>query len=155
MDAGVQTLVMGVSAFLGLLFAALAFMNFRNFKKRSGLLKRAQEMTGSVNGRVSELVTVRRSNRSFRWKNEYPVVSYQVNGKEYTVSLDFAEKRKGSYSLGETYRVNYVPSDPSCCGGVPQATGEQPRKGSGRDGGALSVPVQYCVFPSHSIRPRT
>ena len=115
MDAGVQTLVMGVSAFLGLLFAALAFMNFRNFKKRSGLLKRAQEMTGGVNGRVSELVTVRRSNRSFRWKNEYPVVSYQVNGKEYTVSLDFAEKRKGSYSLGETYRVNYVPSDPSCC----------------------------------------
>ena len=81
MDAGVQTLVMGVSAVLGLLFAALAFMNFRNFKKRSGLLKRAQEMTGSVNGRVSELVTVRRSNRSFRWKNEYPVVSYQVNGK--------------------------------------------------------------------------
>ena len=58
---------------------------------------------------------VRRRNRSFRWKNEYPVLAYQVDGKNYTVHLNFAEARKGKYSLGGAYTVRYVPGEPECC----------------------------------------
>lgn len=115
MDAGVEVFALGVSAVIGILFAVFAFINFRNFRKRNGILGRAHEMTGNVNGTITDLVTVYRRNRSFRWKNEYPVITYRVNGKEYTVKLEFAEKRQGSYSLGESYRVCYVPSEPSCC----------------------------------------
>ena len=99
----------------GLLLAFLAWTFFRRFQKMNGLLNRAHEMTGTAEGRISEVVRVRRRNRSFRWTNEYPIISYTVNDKNYTVNLDFAEKRKGHYNLGGNYRVCYIPSDPSCC----------------------------------------
>lgn len=104
-----------IALVFGLLLAFIAWTFFRRFKKMNGLLNRAHEMTGTAVGRISEVVSVRRRNRSFRWTNEYPVISYTVDSKNYTVSLDFAEKRKGHYDIGGNYRVCYIPSDPSSC----------------------------------------
>lgn len=104
-----------IALVFGLLLAFIAWTFFRRFKKMNGLLNRAHEMTGTAEGRISEVVSVRRRNRSFRWTNEYPVISYTVDSKNYTVSLDYAEKRKGHYNLGGSYRVCYIPSDPSSC----------------------------------------
>ncbi len=115
MDTSVEMVAWIACAVIAVVLGGLAYMNFRNFKKRSNLLNRADEMTGSVSGRISEVVKVYRSNSSFRWKNEYPVITYSVGDRDYTAKLDFAEKRAGHYSIGDTYRVCYVPSDPSCC----------------------------------------
>ena len=104
-----------IALVFGLFLAFIAWTFLRRFQKMNGLLNRAHEMTGTAQGRISELVSVRRWNRSFRWTNEYPVISYTVDSKDYTVSLDFAEKRKGHYNLGGNYRVCYIPSDPSNC----------------------------------------
>ncbi|HBA69785.1 MAG TPA: hypothetical protein DCZ40_10585 [Lachnospiraceae bacterium] len=107
--SGIFTIVFGV------LLGIVAFTFFRRFKKLSTELNRAHEMTAAVSGTISEVVSVRRRNRSFRWTNEYPVITYTVDSKNYTVNLEFAEKRKGHYNIGGIYRVCYVPSDPSCC----------------------------------------
>ncbi len=115
MDSSFYLASGGITIAFGLLLGILAFSFFRRFKKVSSMLNRAHEMTGSAHGRISNIINVRRSNRSFRWTNEYPAITYTVNDKDYTVQLDFAEKRKGHYSLGGNYRVCYVPSDPSCC----------------------------------------
>lgn len=115
MDSSFYIFSACITLVFGLLLAFLAWTFFRRFQKMNGLLNRAHEMTGTAQGRISEIVNVRRRNRSFRWTNEYPVISYTVNGKDYTVKLDFAEKRKGHYDLGGNYRVCYIPSDPSCC----------------------------------------
>ena len=115
MDAGMVLVTGGFILVIGLLIAAGAWSVFRNYKEQSQRLNRAHEMTGTANGVISELVEVRRRNRSFRWKNEYPVLAYQVDGKNYTVHLNFAEARKGKYSLGGAYTVRYVPGEPECC----------------------------------------
>lgn len=107
--SGIITIVFGL--FLGF----LAWSFFRRFKQMSNALNRAHEMTGTASGYISELVDIRQRNRSFRWTNQYPIIKYTVDAKDYTVKLDFAEKRKGQYDLGGNYRVCYVPSDPSCC----------------------------------------
>ncbi len=99
----------------GLILGLVAFSFFRRFKKLSAGLNRAHEMTAEVSGTISEVVSIRRRNRSFRWTNEYPVITYTVDSKNYTVSLEYAEKRKGHYNIGGFYRVCYIPSDPSCC----------------------------------------
>ena len=112
--AGVGMVAWLVAAVIAILFGALAFVNFRNFQKRSALLNRAKDMTGSVDGRISEVVKVYRRNNTFRWKNEYPVVAYQIDGRDYTVKLEFAEKRSGPYRIGDTCQVRYVPAEPSC-----------------------------------------
>ena len=114
MDAGVQMVALGFTAVIAIVLAALAFVNFRNFKKRNDRLNRAHEMTGNANGYITDLETVYRRNRSFRWKNEIPVITYRVDGRDYKVKMDFAEKRAGQYSLGGSYHVCYIPSDPSC-----------------------------------------
>jgi len=100
---------------IALCFLIAGLRVFRNFKTLGKILNRAHEMTGESVGSISQLVTVRRRNRTFRWVNEYPVISYDVNGKTYTVEVPYAEKRKGRYTLGGSYTVNYVPSDPTCC----------------------------------------
>lgn len=100
---------------IALIIALVAFLFFRRFKKLNDVLNSALDMSASTNGTISSLAEVRRSNRSFRWTNEYPIITYTVDGKPYTVNLDYAEKRKGHYSLGGDYRVCYNPSDPSCC----------------------------------------
>lgn len=100
---------------IGLLLAAAAWTFFRRFQKLSSTLKRSGEMTATANGVIRELVNVRRRNRSFRWTNQYPIVTYTVDGKEYTVKLDFAEQRSGYYITGGSYPVSYVPSEPECC----------------------------------------
>lgn len=115
MDAGMLLVTGGIILVIALLIGMGAWTVFRNYKEQSRLLNRAHEMTGTANAVISELVEVRRRNRSFRWKNEYPVLSYQVNGKNYTVHLKFAEARKGKYSLGGEYTVRYVPGEPECC----------------------------------------
>ncbi|MCB7319102.1 DUF3592 domain-containing protein [Lacrimispora sp. 210928-DFI.3.58] len=100
---------------IALFFFVIGLIVFSNFRRLGKILNRAHEMTGVTKGTISEVVTVRRRNRSFRWKNEYPVISYQVNGKAYTTRLEFAEKRRGKYELGGSYTVRYIPSDPDCC----------------------------------------
>ena len=115
MDSSFYLASGGITIVFGLLLGLVAFSFFRRFKKVNSLLNRAHEMTGTANGKISEVVSVRRRNRSFRWTNEYPVITYTVDSKDYTTQLDFAEKRKGHYDLGGNYRVCYIPSDPSCC----------------------------------------
>lgn len=100
---------------IGLLLAAAAWTFFRRFQKLSNTLKRSGEMTATANGTIKELVNVRRRNRSFRWTNQYPIIAYTVNGKEYTVKLDYAEQRSGYYVTGGSYPVSYIPSEPECC----------------------------------------
>lgn len=115
MDSSFYIASGAIALVFGLLLAFIAWTFFRRFQKMNGLLNRAHEMTGTADGRISEVVNVRRRNRSFRWTNEYPVISYTVDSQNYTVSLDFAEKRKGHYNIGGSYRVCYIPSDPSQC----------------------------------------
>lgn len=100
---------------LAVVLALIAFLFFRRFKKLNDVLNSALDMSSSTSGTISSLAEVRRRNRSFRWINEYPIITYTVDGRPYTVNLDYAEKRKGYYSLGSNYRVCYNPSDPSCC----------------------------------------
>ena len=100
---------------IALLFAAATWSFFRRFKRLSAALNRAHEMTGKTEGYISEVVEVRRRNRSFRWRNEFPVIAYTVDGQNLTTRLDWAEKRRGHYTVGERQTVCYVPSDPSCC----------------------------------------
>lgn len=100
---------------LGIVFAALAWSCYKRYKNVSDLLKREGEMTGFAEGRISELVEVRRRNRSFRWVNEYPVVSFCVNGKEYTTTIECAEKRRGTYQLNGQCHIHYLSEDPSIC----------------------------------------
>ena len=115
MDSSFYLVSGGITIAFGLVLGLLAFSFFRRFKRVGNILNRAHEMTGSANGRISNIIAVRRRKRTFRWTNEYPAITYTVNDKDYTVQLDFAEKRKGHYNLGGNYRVCYVPSDPSCC----------------------------------------
>ena len=115
MDSSFYLASGGLTILFGLIVGVLTFSFFRRFKKVSSILNRAHEMTATANGRISEIINVRRSNRSFRWTNEYPAITYTVDNKDYTAKLDYAEKRKGHYSLGGNYRVCYSPSDPSCC----------------------------------------
>ena len=115
MDSSFYLASGGLTILFGLIVGVLTFSFFRRFKKVSSILNRAHEMTATGNGRISEIINVRRSNRSFRWTNEYPAITYTVDNKDSTTKLDYAEKRKGHYSLGGNYRVCYSPSDPSCC----------------------------------------
>ena len=115
MDSSFYLASGGLTILFGLIVGVLTFSFFRRFKKVSSILNRAHEMTATANGRISEIINVRRSNRSFRWTNEYPAITYTVDNKDYATKLDYAEKRKGHYSLGGNYRVCYSPSDPSCC----------------------------------------
>ena len=114
MDIGVNIVACCMIAGISILFAVLVWYNFRNFRRRNELLNRAHEMTGNVDGYISELVTVYRRNRSFRWRNQIPVITYPVGDKDYVVKLDYVEKREGHFNIGDTYHVCYVPSDPSC-----------------------------------------
>ena len=115
MDSSFYLASGGLTILFGLIVGIVAFSFFRRFKKVSSILNRAHEMTATANGRISEIINVRRRNRSFRWTNEYPAITYTVDNTDYTTKLDYAEKRKGHYSLGGNYRVCYSPSDPSCC----------------------------------------
>lgn len=115
MDSSFYLFVGAIVMVIGLLFAALAWTFFRRFKRLSTALNRAHEMTQTADGSISEIVTVTRRNRSFRWRNEYPVIAYTANDKRYTVHLNYVEKRAGHYQTGGHYRVCYVPHDPGCC----------------------------------------
>ncbi|MCM1181901.1 MAG: DUF3592 domain-containing protein [Roseburia sp.] len=115
MDNGVYIFTGIVALVIAAVVALLAFLFFRRFKKLNDLLNSALDMTGTAEGTISSLTQVRRRNRSFRWTNEYPVITYTVDGRPYNVNLDYAEKRAGHYSVGGSYRVCYKPSDPSCC----------------------------------------
>jgi hypothetical protein len=115
MDSSFYLFLSVIFLIIGLLLAFAAWTFFRRFQNLNERLKRSAEMTGAVNGSICELVTVYRRNRSFRWKNEYPILAYVVGGKEYKLKLDFAEKRMGHYSTGGSYQISYLPSDPSFC----------------------------------------
>ena len=115
MDTSFNLAMGGIFLVIALIFAGVAFAVFSKFKKLGKLLNRAHLMTAKAEGTISELVTVRRRNRTFRWTNQYPIVSYQVNGKSYTTALTFAEARKGKYRLGGNYTVYYIPNEPDCC----------------------------------------
>lgn len=115
MDSSFNLFTGAIIMVIGLIMAGAAWTFFCRFKNLSSALNRAHEMTQTANGSISELVAVRRRNRSFRWTNEYPVVSFPANGKQYNVQLSFAEKRAGHYTLGSGCRVCYVPHDPQCC----------------------------------------
>ena len=115
MDSSFYLVCGAIVLVIALLFAAATWSFFRRFKRLSTALNRAHEMTAKVEGSISEVVEVRRRNRSFRWRNEYPVITYTVGGQTLTTRLDWAEKRRGYYTVGERQTVCYVPSEPSCC----------------------------------------
>ncbi len=115
MDSSFYFVSAGISLVINLLIAFVAWTFFSRYKRLGTALNRAHEMTQTATGSISEVVTVTRRNRSFRWKNEYPVITYAANGKQYMVHMDWAEKRRGHYKLGGSYKVCYVPADPGCC----------------------------------------
>ena len=95
MDSSFYFVSAGISLVINLLIAFVAWTFFSRYKRLGTALNRR--------------------NRSFRWKNEYPVITYAANGKQYMVHMDWAEKRRGHYKLGGSYKVCYVPADPGCC----------------------------------------
>ncbi len=100
------------------IFAALAIwflIVWRNYQKMNRVLNQSHKLTGTAEGTVKELVSVYRRNRSFRWKNEYPVIAFIANGQEYETAIAFAEKRAGSYDMNDRYTVCYLPEDPTVC----------------------------------------
>jgi hypothetical protein len=115
MDESFSVFMLGFMAVFTLFLLYAAWATFRAYSSVKKILKREGEMTAVTEGTIAEVVAVRRRNRSFRWINEYPVISYQVNGKTYTVHLTYAEKRRGKYNAGGSYRIHYVPSEPECC----------------------------------------
>lgn len=96
---------------LTLLVAYAAFYYFRLFKRLNNVLNSALDMNASTSGTISSLSEVCRGNQT----NEYPIITYTVDGKPYTASLYYAAKKKGYYNLGGDYHVCYTPSDPSRC----------------------------------------
>lgn len=114
MDSSVALVSGAIVLVIVLLMAIGAWTFFRRYKSLASPLNRAHEMSMTTDGTISKLVTVYRRNRSFKWKNEYPVIAYQANGKDYTIHMKWAEKRQGHYQLGGKYRVCYVPADPGC-----------------------------------------
>lgn len=115
MDESFSVFMIGFMAVFDLFLLYAAWAAFRSYSSVKKVLKREGEMTTVTEGTIAEVVAVRRRNRSFRWVNEYPVISYQVNGKTYTAHLTYAEKRRGKYKAGGSYRIHYVPSEPDCC----------------------------------------
>ncbi len=108
-DSMVMAVILAVFA---LLFGFVAYTLLRQYARVNTVLKREKEMQDSCRATVVELVEVRRSNQTFRWKNQYPILSYEVDGKEYRCKADFAEKRKGQYFVGEQYDIRYVREEP-------------------------------------------
>lgn len=100
---------------LFLLLAAWFFIVWRGYQKMNRVLNQAHKLTGTAEGTVKKLMSVTRRNRSFRWKNEYPVIAYTVNGQTYETEVAFAEKRAGSYDMNDRYTVCYLPEDPTVC----------------------------------------
>lgn len=100
---------------IALLLGMVAFTQLKIFKTLSDILKKESGMQQTTVATVVEMPVIRRSNQSFRWKNEYPVLSYQVNGKEYKYHANFAEKRKGYYQIGQTYQIKYNANEPEVC----------------------------------------
>lgn len=100
---------------LALVFIAWFYVVWRSYQKMNHVLNQSHKLTGNTEGTTKELVSVYRRNRSFRWKNEYPVVAYTVNGHPYETAITFAEKRSGSYNMNDRYTVCYLPEDPSVC----------------------------------------
>jgi len=100
---------------LDLLLVFFAYIVYRGYRALNKVLNRAHEMNEKTVGTVCELVTVRRRNQTFYWKNEYPIISYEANHVSYKTALEFAETRKGQYRVGDTYTVCYVADDPECC----------------------------------------
>lgn len=96
-------------------FLLIVWLLFKKYKSINAILNREREMTGMIRGSIKEVVKVRRRNRSFRWTNEYPVVAYTVDGKEYTTAINYAEKNSGYYRIGGTCDIHYIPSEPECC----------------------------------------
>ncbi len=100
---------------IGALLGFCTWKAFGAYQNSKNILKKSVEMTSTATGTLSNLVTVRHRNRSFRWVNEYPEITYQADGMEYKTSLNYAEQRRGKYTLGTTYTVRYIPSEPTCC----------------------------------------
>ena len=114
-DQSMNTMILIILALIGLLFIVWFVTLFTRYKKQNKALHRAHEMSASVEGTITDLVRVTHRNRSFRWKNEYPIITYTVNGKSYETALDFAEKRKGNYEMNARYQVYYIPEEPQIC----------------------------------------
>lgn len=100
---------------LGVALGLAAWHFLRMWRDLGKVLKRRAEMTASLPGTISELKVVSRRNRSYRWKNEIPVVSYTLNGVLQTLEVPQAEDRAGRYRVGAPCTVLYVPAEPDCC----------------------------------------
>ncbi len=106
---GVLMLVVGVL----LLFAGA--VQLKAWRAGKALFRRQGDMTATAAGAITELREVQRRNRSFRWRDEIPVITYTVDGVRHEVELAAAEARAGTYTQGMPCTVRYVPSDPECC----------------------------------------
>ena len=75
MDSSVALMSGAIVLVIVLLMAIGAWTFFRRYKSLASPLNRAHEMSMTTDGTISKLVTVYRRNRSFKWKNEYPVIT--------------------------------------------------------------------------------
>lgn len=115
MDSSFNMTMGGLLLVIGAVMALCFYGVLYAYRKMNRVLNQAHLLSGQCQGTIKELVVVKHRNRSFRWKNEYPLISYTVNGTEYETAIDFAEKRAGKYDPNAVYTVCYLPEDPSVC----------------------------------------
>lgn len=96
-------------------FAICTVIVFISYSRLNKILNRAHEMTATATGVISSVTTVYRRNQSFRWRNEYPTITFHAEGIDVCIEAKYAEKSKGTYALGESYQICYVPGEPACC----------------------------------------
>ena len=110
-----NVIVASLFLLIALMLGIVAFTQLKQFEKIASILKKEKDMQETTVATVVETIEIRRRNQSFRWKNEYPILAYQINGKEYKYEATFAEKPKGKYQIGETYQIKYNANEPEIC----------------------------------------
>ena len=100
---------------LGAVLGLAAWYFLRMWHGLGKVLKRRAEMTARLPGTISDVKVVSRRNRSYRWNDEIPVVSYTLGGALQTMEVPQAEARAGRYRVGTPCTVLYVPGEPDCC----------------------------------------
>lgn len=100
---------------IALLFAIWAVFVYLGYQKLNKILKRTHEMTETTTGVITSIPTVCRRNQTFRWRNEYPIITFHAEGIDVCIEATYAERAKGTYDLGQSYHISYVPGEPACC----------------------------------------
>lgn len=99
-----------------LLVGAVGLSLLMQFKKLNKALKEESRMIGVTDGKIVELVVIRRREVSRYHRNYFPILEYEVNGKMYRHTADYMNRIKDrKYEVGDMYQIRYVPDEPEIC----------------------------------------